>query len=499
MPMKMEIDLDLEEDAGFYEQTIFSQISEEADNLENVDVQETSAHEAEHVEPVIQDEKFSLSINFAFFQKEAYEAYRKYGYNLGFSVRKDHHSYWPNSRNLKSKDFVCSKAGLKKLSDLNIQRKYRRSDTRTGCPAMIRFTVDEGGYWKVKKFIENHNHDLPRPEDRHLLRSCRNMCDEKASVLKAMTDTRIRTTDAFSFLADEVGGVENIGFTRRDAYNFLQRIKRAKIELGDTNTLIELFKERQLKDNMFSWDVQNDEFDRLLNFFWVDGIDKIDYDCFGDVVIFYTSYRLNKYNLVCAPFVGVNKYWQNILLWVAFLSEETIESFTWVFITFVRMMGDKQPKTIYTDQDQAIAMAIEVALPQSRHRLCQWHIRKKAPSKVSCYNTNNKVKGLFNKCLSRCDSEEEFENAWAELIIQGNLQDHVWLQDLYRISNKWSIAFNKDCFSMDIISTQRSESTNNVCHGISKPTSSIIDYFLGLEKVMRNWRRNEQDEDYRCS
>ncbi|PKU73402.1 Protein FAR1-RELATED SEQUENCE 5 [Dendrobium catenatum] len=226
-----------------------------------------------------------------------------------------------------------------------------------------------------------------------------------------MTDAGIRTTDAFSFLADEVGGVKNIGFTSRDAYNFIQRIKRAKIELEDTNTLIELFKERQLNDNMFSWDVQKDEFDRLLNFFWVDGIGKIDYDCFGDVIIFYTSYRLNKYNLVCAPFVGINNHWQNILLGMTF----------------------------------------------------------------------------------------EFENAWAELIIQGNLQDHVWLQDLYRIRNKWSTAFNKHYFSINILSTQRSESTNNVCHGISKPTSSITDCFLGLEKLMRNWRRNKQDEDYRCS
>ncbi|XP_028550014.1 protein FAR1-RELATED SEQUENCE 5-like [Dendrobium catenatum] len=169
MPMKMEIDLDLEEDVGYYEQTIFSQVSEEADNLENADVQETSAHESEHVESVRLDEKFSLSDVYVN-EKEAYEAYRKYGYNLGFSVCKDHHSYWPNSRNLKSMDFVCSKAGFKKLHDLNIQRKYQRSDTRIGCPVMIKFTVDEGGYWKVKKFIENHNHDLPRPEDRHLFR-----------------------------------------------------------------------------------------------------------------------------------------------------------------------------------------------------------------------------------------------------------------------------------------------------------------------------------------
>ncbi|PKU62844.1 Protein FAR1-RELATED SEQUENCE 9 [Dendrobium catenatum] len=74
------------------------------------------------------------------------------------------------------------------------------------------------------------------------------------------------------------------------------------------------------------------------------------------------------------------------------------------------------------------------------------------------------------------------------MISKGNLQNRQWLNDLYKIREKWSTAFNKDCFNLGILSTQRSESTNHVCHG-----------FLGLEKVMRNWRRNEQDEEFRCS
>ncbi|PKU84691.1 Protein FAR1-RELATED SEQUENCE 5 [Dendrobium catenatum] len=415
--------------------------------------------------------------------------YCKYAHNAGFSVRKEHHSFWPNSRKIRSKDYVCSKAGFKKSSDLNLQRKYRKSDTRTGCPAMIRFIVDEDGNWKVQKFIESHNHDLARPEDCHLLRSCRYMSDEKASILKTLTEAGIRTVDAFSYLADEVG----------DAYNYIQKEKRAKNEFGDTNSLIQLFKERQADDPMFAWDVQFDELDKLLNFFWVDGMGRIDFDCFGDVVIFDTSYRLNKYNLVCAPFVGVNNHWQNILLGVAFLSEETIESFTWLFRTFVRIMGDKYPITIFTNQDQAMTRAIEVALPSTRHRLCQWHISKKAPSKVWCFNSNDKVRGLFYKCLSKCDSEEQFEKTWAEMITEGSLHSNGWLEELYKIRKKWSTAFNKDCFSMDILSTQRSEFINNVCHDILKPTSSRTDYFLGLEKVMMTWRLSEQDEDYKCN
>ncbi|MBA0843665.1 hypothetical protein Goarm_000833, partial [Gossypium armourianum] len=33
------------------------------------------------------------------------------------------------------------------------------------------------------------------------------------------------------------------------------------------------------------------------------GRSRIDYDCFRDVVVFYTTYRTNRYNLICASFV----------------------------------------------------------------------------------------------------------------------------------------------------------------------------------------------------
>ncbi|PKU82121.1 Protein FAR1-RELATED SEQUENCE 5 [Dendrobium catenatum] len=387
------------------------------------------------------------------------------------------------------KDFLYSKAGFKKGLDLNAKSKYRKANTRTGCPAMIRFSVDQEGECKVNKCIENHNHELARPEDQHLLRSCRKITEERAFVLKSMADAGIRTIDAFTYLADEVG----------DAYNFVQRNRRCKIETGDKNSLIEIFKNRAKNDNMFVWEVQYDEEDRLMNFFWADGVGRIDYDCFGDIIIFDTSYRLNKYNLACAPFVGVNNHWQNVLLGVAFLSEETVESFTWLFRTFLRVMGGKHPITIFTDQDQAMSHAIQIAFPQTRHRLCQWHIMKKLPSKVHCYNSNNKVRGLIYKCFSKCDSEEEFESTWTEMLNEGDLHSHEWLKELHKIRHKWSTTYNKTCFNLGILSTQRSESTNNVCHGISKPTSTITECFLGLEKVMKTWRRNEKDEDFKCS
>ncbi|XP_020592540.1 protein FAR1-RELATED SEQUENCE 5-like [Phalaenopsis equestris] len=439
-------------------------------------------------------EKFLSSIIHS--EEEAYESYRAYAHHVGFTVRKDHTTYWPNSKKLKVKDYICGKAGYKKEPNNTV--KFRKADTRTGCKAMVRFHVDFEGNWKVAKFIENHNHPLADRGDKHLLRSNRRISGINADVLRSMTGSGIRATHAYNFIATEVGGVENLECTKRDAFNFIQRERRERIEQGDVNALIQLFMERQSGDSMFAWDFQTDESGRLTSIFWSDGLCRLDYDCFGDVIIFDTSYRLNKYNLCCAPFVGVNHHWQNVLFGVGFLSDETTESFMWLFKSFIRIMGDKHPITIFTDQDQAMARAIAECLPQTRHRLCQWHIYKKLPSKVHCGVRTKSVAGLFYKCLSKCDSEEEFEETWSLMIEFGELESNVWLDEMYRIRHKWSTAFNKDIFGMGILSTQRSESTNNVCHGVSKPTSSLTDCFIGLENIMKSWRRSEKDEDFKC-
>lgn len=90
------------------------------------------------------------------------------------------------------------------------------------------------------------------------------------------------------------------------------------------------------------------QLNQATNFFWRDGRSKLDYDCFGDVVSFDTTFRLNKYNLICAPFVGVNHHWKNMLFGCAFLLDESTHSYVWLFESFLESMGNTQPKTIFT-------------------------------------------------------------------------------------------------------------------------------------------------------
>lgn len=114
-----------------------------------------------------------------------------------------------------------------------------------------------------------------------------------------------------------------------------------------------------------------------------DNRSKLDYDWFVDAICFYTTFSTNKYNLICAPFAGVNHHSKNVLFCYAFLYDETTESFIGLFETFLEAMENKQPKCIFTDKDKAMSNANEIAC----QRLCIWHFAKNATQQLATYYT----------------------------------------------------------------------------------------------------------------
>ncbi|WCJ42894.1 hypothetical protein M5689_023674 [Euphorbia peplus] len=110
-------------------------------------------------------------------------------------------------------------------------------------------------------------------------------------------------------------------------------------------------------------------------------------------------------------------------------------------------MGDKAPHTIFTDQDQAMANAISVVFPETRHRLCIWHISQNAPSHLGNLNSDKEFQRLFYKVLHTCESEKEFDEAWSKLCDTfEEVKGHKWLEKLYNIRQKWCKGLNKDVF-----------------------------------------------------
>ncbi|XP_019174289.1 PREDICTED: protein FAR1-RELATED SEQUENCE 5-like [Ipomoea nil] len=300
---------------------------------------------------------------------EAFDLYNEHAYRVGFSVRKGKQRYKASTKTIQMKRFYCSKAGFKCKADGGV-KLYSKIDTRTGCGAFVQFDVGGDGLWTVAKHMKMHNHELCDLDKSHLLRSHRRVGSNQLSCLKDLKQSGVGVAGGIRFLKHQSGGSPLVGFTSRDAYNSLAFDTVKSLDGTDSNSLIEIFRRRQSNESDFFFDFEVDSDSRLCNFFWRDGQMRRDYELFGDLLVHDTTYRTNKYDMICGPFVGMNHHCMNVMFGCGFLKNERIESFVWLFKAFLRSMDGKCPQSIMTDQCAAMAAAISIVFPSSRHRLC---------------------------------------------------------------------------------------------------------------------------------
>jgi zinc finger SWIM domain-containing protein 3 len=131
---------------------------------------------------------------------------------------------------------------------------------------------------------------------------------------------------------------------------------------------------RKEKDPDFFFDHQLDKKGRLKNLFWCDSQSRKDYQDYGDVVVFDSTYKMNRYGMPFVPFVGLNNHRRTTVFGCAIVSNEDEGTYSWVLRTFLKTMYQQRPKAVITDGDAAMIRAISNVLPDVWHHLCGWHI-----------------------------------------------------------------------------------------------------------------------------
>ena len=79
-----------------------------------------------------------------------------------------------------------------------------------------------------------------------------------------------------------------------------------------------------------------------------------------------------------------------------------------------------------------------------------------------------------------------------------DIENHHWLNMMYKIRYKWSTAFINEFFPAEFKSSSRSESTNHVLNGIANKSISLTKFVIEYENVLAGMRSSELDEDFRC-
>ncbi|XP_021730585.1 protein FAR1-RELATED SEQUENCE 5-like [Chenopodium quinoa] len=194
-----------------------------------------------------------------------------------------------------------------------------------------------------------HNHELVIAVQRHHLSSERQISAPMGELIESMVESGIKPMDAYNYITNEAGGEECVGHTKRDHLNYVSRVKMSMVESGDMQNVLDTLQERADNDPSFFYRLKFGEENNVMSYFWRDSQMLEDFKAYGDFLIFDTTYRTNKYGLICAPFVGINCHWRTTMFGCAFISDEKTDTFVWLLKIFKKSMCGIEPKSIFTD------------------------------------------------------------------------------------------------------------------------------------------------------
>ncbi|KAK9285827.1 hypothetical protein L1049_025028 [Liquidambar formosana] len=323
----------------------------------------------------------------------------------------------------------------------------------------------------------------------------------KGTDIELAEQSGIRLGPAHELMSRQVGGRECLGFTKIDQKNYLRSRRMKNLAFREVGTMMRYFKQQQMNNPSFFYDVQFDNEEQITNIFWADARMIIDYSKFGDVVSFDTTYKINKEHRLFAVFVRFNHHRATVVFGAALMYDETAESFTWLFETFLEVMSNKPPKTILTDQDAAMAKAVSKAMLYTFHRLCKWHILQNAMKnnvnligpKPGC------IKGVLAYFMENVDDKEDFVADWEKMKDDYNVRGNKWLNTIFGLRGKWAHAYVRLAWNAGMKSTQLSESFNALLKDYLRSYFDLSQFLMHFERVLAEKRHKELEVEFHLS
>nr|XP_045086393.1 protein FAR1-RELATED SEQUENCE 5-like [Aegilops tauschii subsp. strangulata] len=212
----------------------------------------------------------------------AYDFYNSYARDNGFSIRKN------RVRQGKRDSMLLTEEG---------HSRRLRPQTRCHCETHLNVKLDQKrGVWYVDSFEDKHSHILAGPDEVPFLWSHRKIKEYQRAEILSMGAAGIRIHDMMdSFISKHVwyGGV---GFTRREIYNLCAREKRKLLSKGDAATVIGIMVSRKQRDPSFFFEYKLEKEGHMNRMFWCDSQSPHDYEDFGDVLVFDSTYKMNRYD-----------------------------------------------------------------------------------------------------------------------------------------------------------------------------------------------------------
>ncbi|XP_057734470.1 protein FAR1-RELATED SEQUENCE 5-like [Arachis stenosperma] len=421
--------------------------------------------------------------------EDAYEFYKKFGKYHGFGVRKG--DSWKDEDGIVTRRrFFCNRQGLRDEKHYNRVDRMRvhKPETRTNCEAKFSIYLDRSAsVWRVRKIENKHNHDLTPSCMVHLIAKYRSLTDAAKAQVDGLNEYGISTAKSVRYMAGMAGGYSLVGFLKKDAYNHIDKRRRVMIAEGDADAALAYLEGKTESDPMAMARYSLTNKGMLGNMFWADGGSRVDYQYFGDVLVFDATYKKNKYRRPLVIFSGANNHKQTTIFGFGLLMDETFESYKWILENMLEVMCMNEPSVVVTDGDEAMRKAITLVFPKATHRLCAWHFQKNSTANVK----EPSLRSRFNRWLYADIDIREFLTEWDLAVEEFKLQDSLWARQVFGKKEMWVNAYLKNKFCAGFRTTSRCEGINAVVKNFLQSKHTILELVQNLEVMVRDYQNNE--------
>ncbi|KAI6672006.1 hypothetical protein NL676_006891 [Syzygium grande] len=292
--------------------------------------------------------------------EDVYYFYSCYAKEHGFGVRVSNTWYRKSKERYRGK-LSCSSAGFKKKSEAN----RPRPETRTGCPAMIKFRLMDNTRWRIIEVELEHNH-LISPTGGKFYKSHKLMGLGTKRPLELEGPEEVETIKLFqTVIVDAEGG--ELGVDDGDLRKNSNLSNKLKLRKGDAQAALDFFCQMQLMDPNFFYVADLNERGCLRNLFWAGSRSRVAYRYFGDAVAIDATFFGQEFDVLLVSCIGVNHHGQPVLLGCGLLAGETMESYraegfeaAWLDIMHEHGLEDQQWfQSLYEDRNQWVPVYLK--------------------------------------------------------------------------------------------------------------------------------------------
>ncbi|KAK3011465.1 hypothetical protein RJ639_012763 [Escallonia herrerae] len=413
--------------------------------------------------------------------EDVYYFYNCYARDQGFGVRVSNTWYRKSKERYRGK-LSCSSAGFKKKSEAS----RPRPETRTGCPAMIKFRLMENKRWRVIEVELEHNH-LISPVSGKFYKSHKTMNLGTKRPLQADGSDKIQKIRLFRTVVIDTEDNGSFYFDEGEFGNNFDHSNQLKLKQGDAQAIYDSFCQLQLMNPNFFYLMDINEKGYLRNVFWADARFRTAYGYFGDVIVVDTTCLTDKYEVPLVVFSGVNHHGQYLLFGCGLLAGETVDSYMWLFRAWLTYMLGRPPQAIIVDQCKSLRNALADVFPRASCFLSLSHVMKKVPKNLGGLREYEALKVALVSAVYHSLRADEFEMAWENMIQRYGVRDHKWLQTLYEDRKWWVPVYLKETFLAGMCPNEESEGVTTLFGAYLHKNTSIKDfldhYDLALEEV----------------